>query len=69
MDIEVYTTPPNLSTINGQVERFHSTLSEIMNCLKTDSNSLTFEDLLFKSVREFNSFNDKRKTRNHILWC
>ncbi|XP_050339500.1 uncharacterized protein LOC126765866 [Bactrocera neohumeralis] len=37
MSINVYTTPPYSSTSNGQVERFHSTLSEIMRCIKANS--------------------------------
>lgn len=55
MGIEVFTTPPYSSTVNGQVERFHSTLSEIMRCLKPDNSHVSFEELLYKSLREYNS--------------
>lgn len=55
MSINVYTTPPYSSTSNGQIERFHSTLSEIMRCLKANYAGITFEELLFKSVQEYNS--------------
>ncbi|CAD7015210.1 unnamed protein product [Ceratitis capitata] len=55
MSIDVYTIPPYSSTSNGQVERFHSTLSEIMRCLKATCLGITFEELLFKSLQEYNS--------------
>ena len=29
--IEIYKEPPYVSTANGQIERFHSTLNEIMH--------------------------------------
>lgn len=51
----VYTTPPYSSTSNGQVERFHSTLTEIMRCLSKDSGTATFEEIIFKAVQEYNA--------------
>lgn len=54
LGIEIYKTPPYSSSVNGQVERFHSTLSEIMRCLKTDQTHRTFEELLDRSVYEYN---------------
>ena len=35
----VCTTPPYASTSNGQIERFHSTLAEIMRSIKKDEGS------------------------------
>lgn len=55
MGINVFTTPPYASTVNGQVERFHSTLSEIMRCLKPSNTHEIFDDLLYKAVKEYNS--------------
>jgi serine/threonine-protein phosphatase PP1 catalytic subunit len=55
LQAKVYTTPPYTSTSNGQVERFHSTLTEIMRCLKLDESTLEFEELLFKAVEEYNT--------------
>lgn len=40
--------------MNGQVERFHSTLSEIMRCLKSDGPSRSFEELLERAVNDYN---------------
>ena len=36
LGINIFKTPPYASKVNGQVERFHSTLSEIMRCLQTE---------------------------------
>lgn len=54
LNIKVFKTPPYKSTVNGQVERFHSTLSEIMRCLKTEKTHRTFEELLDRAVYEYN---------------
>jgi len=54
LKISVHTTAPYASTSNGQIERFHSTLTKIMRCLKKDNGSMTFEDLIFKAVQEYN---------------
>lgn len=54
LGIKIYKTPPHHSTSNGQVERFHSTLTEIMRCLKSDNIHNSFEQLLDRSVYEYN---------------
>lgn len=54
LGIKIYRTPPYTSCSNGQVERFHSTLQEIMRCLKTERAHTTFEELLERSVKEYN---------------
>lgn len=54
LKISVFTTPPYSSTSNGQVERFHSTLTEILRCLKKDHEELTLIELLFKATQEYN---------------
>lgn len=54
LQINVYRTPAYKSQVNGQVERFHSTLTEIMRCLKKDGTHRTFEELLERSVYEYN---------------
>lgn len=55
LGIEIHKTPPYSSFVNGQVERFHSTLSEIMRCLKTNRVHESFEELIDKAVYEYNS--------------
>jgi len=40
--------------VNGQIERFHSTLSEIMRCLKSKQVYQTFEELLDRTIYEYN---------------
>lgn len=54
LKIKVFTTPPYKSEINGQVERFHSTLAEIMRCLKAEEVGRNFEELLERSINEYN---------------
>ncbi|HBS53334.1 MAG TPA: hypothetical protein DD806_04965 [Flavobacterium sp.] len=54
LKIKVFTVPPYKSEVNGQIERFHSTLSEIMRCLKAEGIGRNFEDLLQRSVNEYN---------------
>lgn len=53
--IQVYKTPPYKSSVNGQVERFHSTLAEIMRCTKADGIKRSFTALLDRSVNEYNN--------------
>lgn len=54
LKINVFTTPSYRSESNGQIERFHSTLAELMRCLKEDGTSRNFEELLERSVNEYN---------------
>lgn len=51
---QTYTTPPYASTVNGQVVILHSTLSEMMRCLKSDKLHNSFHDLLTKTLYEYN---------------
>lgn len=60
----VYTTPPYSSISNVQVKRLHSILTEIMRCLRRDSSTSTFEEIIFKAVQEYNaSIHSTRKTK------
>lgn len=54
LKIKVFSTPPYKSEVNGPIERFHSTLAEIMRCLKADGVERTFEELLERAVNEYN---------------
>lgn len=54
LKIRIYKTPPYKSEINGQVERWHSTLTEIMRCLKEEGPPRSFENLLQRAVYEYN---------------
>lgn len=45
LDVEIYYTPSDHSEMNGIVERFHSTLSEIFRCIKDK-----YPDLLNKEI-------------------
>lgn len=52
--INIFKTPPYKSEVNGQIERFHSTLSEIMRCLKSDGTPRSFQELLERATNEYN---------------
>lgn len=54
LNIDVFTTPPYRSEANGQVERFHSTLVEIIRCIKAEGVCRDVDELLEKAVNEYN---------------
>lgn len=54
-NVKVFKIPPYSSSVNGQIERFHSTLSEIMRCLKAENIHTTFSELLHRSLFEYNN--------------
>lgn len=54
LNIQIFTAPPYKSEINGQVERFHSTLSEIMRCIKCEQPDRNFDELVESAVNEYN---------------
>lgn len=54
MGIQIFRTAPYTSCSNGQVERFHSTLQEIMRCLQKEQTYRSFQELLDFSVKEYN---------------
>ena len=54
LGMEIFTAPPYKSEVNGQIERFHSTLSEIMRCSKCERPDYSFEELLQDSVNKYN---------------
>lgn len=45
LDIEIYFTPSDHSEVNGIVERFHSTLSEIFRCIQNKYQDLTNKEI------------------------
>lgn len=54
LGIQIFKAPPYKSSVNGQIERFHSTLAEIMRCLKTKQVHRSFDELLYSAVCEYN---------------
>ena len=53
-NIQIVNAPPLHSTSNGQIERFHSTLSEIARCLKLQTNTEDTTDLILEATIEYN---------------
>lgn len=55
LGIELYRTPVHRSEVNGQVERFHSTVLEIFRCLKAEYKDLKTKELLSIAVDRYNN--------------
>lgn len=53
--IEIHKAPPYISTTNGQIERFHSTLIEIIRCTKAEKTYDSFSDLLHQALYRYNN--------------
>lgn len=54
LEINTYYTPSNRSEVNGIVERFHSTISEIFKCLRKKFSTLSQKELFRIAVSEYN---------------
>lgn len=52
--IEIYTTPPYKSQANGKVAKFHSTLIEIMCCIKYKGGHRNSGEILERATSEHN---------------
>lgn len=55
LNVNVYETPTGRSEVNGQIERLHSTLTEIYRCIKTDGNTSSVRTRLRLSVEKYNN--------------
>lgn len=55
LDVETYFTPSDHSEVNGIVERFHSTLSEIYRCIKHKYEDLSNKELYKISTMMYNA--------------
>lgn len=53
-DVEIINSPPLHSSSNGQVERFHSTLSEIATCLKLEKHLSDTVEIILQATIEYN---------------
>jgi len=53
-DIDIVNAPPLHSSSNGQVERFHSTLTEIARCMKIDQKVDDTVELIMRATVEYN---------------
>lgn len=55
LGIKIYLTPSQRSEVNGQVERFHSTLHEIYRCLRAEKPELSILELTYVAVDRYNN--------------
>jgi len=53
-DIDIVNAPPLHSSSNGQVDRFHSTLTEIARCMKIDQKVDDTVELIMRATVEYN---------------
>lgn len=55
LNIEIYFTPVQRSEVNGQIERFHSTLIEIYRCLSRETKNMGTKDMINLAVDRYNN--------------
>lgn len=52
--IEHFTTTPQHSTSNAQIERVHSTILELVRCLQQEKEIIDYDILIMEAVKEYN---------------
>jgi len=52
--INLYFADPRHSTSNGQIERAHSTLTEIARCIKDELNLVDYSEIIIQAAQEYN---------------
>jgi hypothetical protein len=55
LGIEIYLTPSQKSEVNGTVEKVHSTITEIIRCLKNELKELSMKELVNVAVDRYNN--------------
>lgn len=55
LGIEIYKTPIHRSETNGQVERCHSTIREIVRCIKLENPELSVNELIQMAAHKYNN--------------
>lgn len=53
-DAVIFAVPPLHSSTNGQVERFHSTLTEIARCIRLEQSSIDTVELVLMATLKYN---------------
>lgn len=54
LNIQIYFCNPKHSTTNGQVERVHSTLTEIARCLKQEFHLISDLESIYRAAQQYN---------------
>ncbi len=52
--LTIHFADPRQSTSNGQVERAHSTLTELARCIKKEFNLTDYSEIIIWAAKEFN---------------
>jgi len=52
--ISLFFADPRHSTSNGQIERAHSTLTEIARCIKDERNLIDYSEIIIKAAQKYN---------------
>uniref|UniRef100_A0AB38Z2N7 RNA-directed DNA polymerase n=1 Tax=Chalana errantivirus TaxID=3078400 RepID=A0AB38Z2N7_9VIRU len=55
LGVKIFKTPVHRSETNGQIERCHSTLREIMRCIKQDNQELSINELVQLAAHKYNN--------------
>lgn len=55
LGINIFKTPIHRSETNGQIERCHSTIREIVRCIKSDNPELNINDLIQMAAHKYNN--------------
>lgn len=55
LGIQIFKTPVHQSETNGQIERAHSTIREIVRCTRNTSPNLSLNDLIQLAVHKYNN--------------
>ena len=55
INVKAYETPTGRSEVNGQIEKFHSTITEIYRCLKTEDIAVSPSNRIKLAVDRYNN--------------
>jgi len=70
--INLYFADPRHSTSNGQIERAHSTLTEIARCIKDELNLVDYSEVIIRAAQKYNmtihSITNQRPYDKYIVY-
>ncbi len=64
----LYFADPRHSTCNGQIERAHSTLTEIARCIKDKLNLVDYSEIIIKQLRNTTRLYIPLPTNDHMIY-
>lgn len=68
LGVQIFKTPIHRSETNGQIERCHSTLREIIRCIKSENSNLNMNEIIQLAAHKYNNtIHSFIKTTPHII--